>query len=36
MLEGAIDVTGDSRLGCQLRATGSFDGARIRLPVSQT
>ncbi|MDO7836586.1 2Fe-2S iron-sulfur cluster-binding protein [Sphingobium sp. HBC34] len=36
MLEGAIDVTADSRLGCQLRATASFDGVRIRLPASQT
>lgn len=36
MLEGAIDVTTDSRLGCQVRASPIFDGARIRLPASQT
>lgn len=36
MLEGAIDVTVDSRLGCQLRVSSGFEGGRIRLPVSQT
>lgn len=36
MLEGAIDPTGESRLGCQLTVTAAFDGARLRLPVSQT
>ncbi len=36
MLEGVLDVTGESRLGCQLAVNASYEGARIRLPVSQT
>lgn len=35
MLEGAIDAADDSRLSCQVTVTPTFDGARVRLPVSQ-
>lgn len=36
MLEGVIDVTPESRLGCQLAVSDQYEGARIRLPASQT
>lgn len=36
MLECALDVTGDSRLSCQVVLTEKMEGIVIRLPASQT
>jgi len=36
MLDGAIEMTAQSRLSCQVVVTDQFDGARILLPASQT
>jgi 2Fe-2S ferredoxin len=34
MLEGAVDVRPESRLGCQIRLTEELDGLVLRLPES--
>ncbi len=36
MLEGALDVTPESRLSCQIVISSRMEGAIVRLPVSQT
>lgn len=36
MLEGALDVTRESRLSCQVLISKRMEGATVRLPLSQT
>lgn len=36
MLEGALDVTPESRLSCQVMVSSRMEGATVRLPLSQT
>ena len=35
VLEGALDVSSNSRLSCQVQATQSLDGLILRIPASQ-
>lgn len=36
MLEGALDVTADSRLCCQIKVVDSMDGLIVRVPAVQS